>query len=709
MKRLLAVLGLFLAPMTGWAACVPTQATPGMPGCQPVASSIASTDYVQVWIPGAFPASAKIIQVQNLLPSLAGYLPLTGGTVTGLTTFSGAGTGLAVTNNETVGGLLTVGNVTTPGSTVTFSGASSPTRISTLAANLVGSSTLTGNLSWSLNQMGSASDTLAIPNGTISGLTIASNFGAGFDGSRVGFTAQLNQVAATNFSSPTSAGLVGASLIVANAYNSGGSATGFGTTSFGKGQYFGAVVGYQLQSGATYMLSGIGFEIDNELRAGASSAVLSGLQLVHSGSHAVQGTNVDVGLSLGDQVTTSTGWKTVISQGRYDSQWNTGNYGYLYQVQTGVNRGSFPAVAAGGFDLNQLTVTAAVAGNANADGSIKAPEGGNFFWRSPGLQILDTGVQVGYGALTNGAASVILDASYYKMATAAGAITVNVGGANFTTGDMACDIYGDCVIVTAAAGVVTGVSSVVTQGYQTSAPADPVTFNARVRTGASLGTGLKLNLGAWTAPTTISIGPTVATTINIGRSGQTTKINGSVGFSQATPGARVDILGADTSSTLSFRVQSSTPSTLFSVANNGTVTAQNGITLGVASTTAGTAIFEGGTSGAITIVPTAIAGSNTITLPAATGTVALDITGTTSSIGGGALGAGACASGTATVTGATTGMAVAVSPASNPQVDASHGLAIWGYISSANTATVEVCAIVATTPNAVAYNVRVLQ
>lgn len=35
-------------------------------------------------------------------------LPLTGGTVTGLTTFSGAGTGLAVTNNETVGGALSV-------------------------------------------------------------------------------------------------------------------------------------------------------------------------------------------------------------------------------------------------------------------------------------------------------------------------------------------------------------------------------------------------------------------------------------------------------------------------------------------------------------------------------------------------------------------------------------------------------------------------
>ena len=43
------------------------------------------------------------------------YLPLTGGNVSGATTFSGAGTGLAVTNNATIGGTLGVtGDVTAP-------------------------------------------------------------------------------------------------------------------------------------------------------------------------------------------------------------------------------------------------------------------------------------------------------------------------------------------------------------------------------------------------------------------------------------------------------------------------------------------------------------------------------------------------------------------------------------------------------------------
>lgn len=85
------------------------------------------------------------------------------------------------------------------------------------------------------------------------------------------------------------------------------------------------------------------------------------------------------------------------------------------------------------------------------------------------------------------------------------------------------------------------------------------------------------------------------------------------------------------------------------------------------------------------------------------------LSGTTGSIGGGALAAGACASGTATVTGATTSMTVNASPVASPLADASHGLSVWAFVSASNTVTVEVCAIVATTPTARAYNVRVLK
>lgn len=83
------------------------------------------------------------------------------------------------------------------------------------------------------------------------------------------------------------------------------------------------------------------------------------------------------------------------------------------------------------------------------------------------------------------------------------------------------------------------------------------------------------------------------------------------------------------------------------------------------------------------------------------------LTGITAAIGGSPLAAGACSSGTASITGAASTMSVAVTPSAAAQVDGTHGLSIYGYVSSANTVTVEVCAIVSTTPNSVTYNVRV--
>lgn len=78
---------------------------------------------------------------------------------------------------------------------------------------------------------------------------------------------------------------------------------------------------------------------------------------------------------------------------------------------------------------------------------------------------------------------------------------------------------------------------------------------------------------------------------------------------------------------------------------------------------------------------------------------------TSASLGGGALAAGACASNTTTVTGATTGMAVDASPSADPGV----GFSWNGFVSAANTVTTRVCAIVAGTPTASAYNIRVIK
>lgn len=81
------------------------------------------------------------------------------------------------------------------------------------------------------------------------------------------------------------------------------------------------------------------------------------------------------------------------------------------------------------------------------------------------------------------------------------------------------------------------------------------------------------------------------------------------------------------------------------------------------------------------------------------------LTGTTGSIGGGALVAGTCTSGTVAITNSTTAMSVSATPVTYP----GDGTDWKGYISAAGTATVKVCALVAVTPTATAYNVRVLQ
>jgi hypothetical protein len=81
------------------------------------------------------------------------------------------------------------------------------------------------------------------------------------------------------------------------------------------------------------------------------------------------------------------------------------------------------------------------------------------------------------------------------------------------------------------------------------------------------------------------------------------------------------------------------------------------------------------------------------------------LTGTTGSIGGGVLTAGSCASGTVAVTGSTTSMTVQVSPNTYP----GDGTLYFGYVSANGTVTVKACAVVALTPTASTYNVRVTQ
>lgn len=85
MRSLVGVLvALLLMPAAAWAACNPSNAPAGSPGCQPVVTSAAPTDTVMMWQPSSFPASVNQIApgnfpiigngVTNPLATWAGYL-----------------------------------------------------------------------------------------------------------------------------------------------------------------------------------------------------------------------------------------------------------------------------------------------------------------------------------------------------------------------------------------------------------------------------------------------------------------------------------------------------------------------------------------------------------------------------------------------------------------------------------------------------------
>ena len=82
-----------------------------------------------------------------------------------------------------------------------------------------------------------------------------------------------------------------------------------------------------------------------------------------------------------------------------------------------------------------------------------------------------------------------------------------------------------------------------------------------------------------------------------------------------------------------------------------------------------------------------------------------ELAGSTASLGGSLLTAATYTSGTASVTGATTGMPAVASPVTYP----GDGIAWMAYVSAADTVTVKICAIVALTPTASVYRVRVVR
>jgi hypothetical protein len=153
-----------------------------------------------------------------------------------------------------------------------------------------------------------------------------------------------------------------------------------------------------------------------------------------------------------------------------------------------------------------------------------------------------------------------------------------------------------------------------------------------------------------------------------------------------------------------------------SIASGSTTTSIAGLTLTGAAVngTIGATTPAAGTFSAINdtgltaSLPVFTDGSKNLTSTAPAGYSAV-LSGTTGSIGGSLMTAGSCVAGTATVTGATSSMVATTSPSGDPDSTLSTGVSFYAFVSSANTVTVRLCALVAVTPAAQTYNVRVLQ
>ena len=458
------------------------------------------------------------------------FLPLAGGIVSGVTRFEAAvNIGLTGANNlQLLGGApgaaatlwTTAGNlniaaqgagaiVNVPGNklrfgaqiesnnpTVALSGSTPMLPVANFGGNPAGTSTVTGYTTHNLVVMGANNDVASVPAGGINYLAIYGNLGNGWDGSREGIYVQL----LASGTSPGSGGAGSGYLVPLGGLSIGdanlsGVSTGFGVSSHGYGNMFGANVGTRLTSNATFYHSAVGLEVDIENRSGSSVATEIGIQINHVAGHAVRGVEESYALRIADQTSATAQWRSLIQFGSYGSRWPASADSYLMQA-TGSGNATPDPTAAGGIDFRQVTFSGA------------GLEGGGFAFRWDGGEISPGAsggaVRVGYASLAGIASGAALDVTVKNMTAAA----VASGGSGFAGNDLLTDANGNVVrVTTATAGVVSAVT-IVKSGWSAAPPANPVAFSARSYNGVGgYGSGLTLNL-TWTPRTALAIQPT---------------------------------------------------------------------------------------------------------------------------------------------------------------------------------------------------------
>jgi hypothetical protein len=218
------------------------------------------------------------------------------------------------------------------------------------------------------------------------------------------------------------------------------------------GENFGAVIGAGLQSGATFYNENVVLELDDFVNTGASVNRSATLQLVKIGQ--VQGTFQDWGISFSASSTAR--WRNPII---FQSAVDANGYAIAFQDQ---NTPGLQTMA-GAIDMQMVTPT----GNGKF--------GGGFFMRWPSGGMIDqsSNLRLGYATLNQNANGLTIDVTQRKCT---GVASIASGGTGWATGMWAGDQNGNYVTVTAAAGVVTAATLQIA-GYSTAAPSGAQTFS----------------------------------------------------------------------------------------------------------------------------------------------------------------------------------------------------------------------------------------
>lgn len=336
------------------------------------------------------------------------------------------------------------------------------------------------------------SDNLALGSGKHGvGLYWAQNFGgAAATGGRSGWEVHLTQTASTGNSGigydPFFTGLVTSADA---SFSEGGTSAKVGGA---KGHNFALNEYARLHNGATNFYANFGEEYDVLAETGSSVAKQGGISIVHTSTHAVQGTQVDAGILMADQTGASAANLTSIQIGQTeDGQWPLdATNGQVLYTQLGTNFLTVPSNALNGVNLLETTF------------------GGKAF-QSRAHSIDNNGVgQFGTGYITPTSSGLSIDVNGSvgpaEASTISGGNLVSGGTSGFAVNDTFRDIYGGVYYASSVSGGVVTQLTVYRSPYVNGAT--PGNFNLTPGN-ESLGTGTVTINVTWTARNTLTLNP----------------------------------------------------------------------------------------------------------------------------------------------------------------------------------------------------------